>query len=85
MEKTSNGYNWKHYIRPFAVISTLIFFMVVSVIDGTYINVKEPYIKILDGLLTTLVVMYFGSRGFEKISYHLNSKDINIEKTKENK
>lgn len=76
--------SWKHYVRPFAVLSTLIFFMVLAVIDGKYINVKEPYLKILDGLLTTLVLMYFGSRGFEKISYHIGNKNINMEKTKEN-
>ncbi len=56
-------------VRPLTLIYLLLMFSVVAILDSVdpmEFDVKESYIKLLDGLLITVIIAYFGSRGFEK-------------------
>lgn len=54
-------------VRPISYAWVVILFSVVMIGDNAFgINVKEAYIPVLETLLTTMTVAYFGSRGVEK-------------------
>ncbi len=56
-------------VRPLTLIYLLLAFSVVMILDSVdpmLFDVKESYIKLLDGVLITVIIAYFGSRGFEK-------------------
>ncbi len=58
------------YVRPGALLSTLLLFMILMIIDGNIgeFSIKEHYLTILETLLTTMVVFYYSSRGIEKVA-----------------
>lgn len=54
--------------RPIGFLSTLGFLFVVIILDSCNIkfDVKQGYIDLLEYLLITIVIAYYGSRGLEK-------------------
>ena len=60
--------NWKQFIRPVGFVVTLGIFFLLMFIDGNVGNftVREAYLPILETVLVTIVVAFFGSRGVEK-------------------
>lgn len=57
--------------RPMALVSLLAFLYVIILSDSIDVfkfEVKTDYIDMLQILLTTVVVAYFGSRGYEKVT-----------------
>lgn len=69
-EADSNTDSWlSKNVRPLTLVYLLLMFSVVVVLDSVdpmAFDVKDSYIKLLDGLLITVIIAYFGSRGFEK-------------------
>jgi hypothetical protein len=56
-------------VRPLTLVYLLLVFSGLAVmdsIDPVDFEVKDVYIKLLDGALITVIIAYFGSRGFEK-------------------
>ena len=62
--------------RPLTMLSLLGFTFIIIIFDSLEIkfNVKESYITLLETLLITVVVAYFGSRGVEKYQTIRKSK-----------
>ena len=54
--------------RPIVMLSLLGFLFIIVICDSANIvfDVKESYITLMESLLITVVVAYFGSRGVEK-------------------
>lgn len=56
-------------VRPYSLVYMLMFMTVIIISDSVeYLGfeVKESYIGLIETLLVTMVVAYFGSRGLEK-------------------
>jgi len=63
--------------RPIVMLSLLGFLFIIVICDSANItfDVKESYITLMESLLITVVVAYFGSRGVEKFkSMHESNK-----------
>jgi hypothetical protein len=63
--------------RPLVMLSLLGFFFIMTILDSLEIkfNVKDSYIGLMESLLITTIVAYFGSRGVEKFkSIHESKK-----------
>lgn len=63
--------------RPLVMVSLLGFLFVIIICDSMNIKfeVKESYVTLLESLLITVVVAYYGSRGVEKFkTIHENTK-----------
>lgn len=54
--------------RPLGFLSLLAFFFIIVILDAMDIpfHVSEPYIKLLEALLLTITIAYFGGRSIEK-------------------
>lgn len=54
--------------RPLVMLSLLAFLFIIMILDSMNItfDVKPAYINLMESLLITVVVAYFGSRGVEK-------------------
>ena len=64
-------------VRPISFMFVLFLFAVVVLFDGnigSYFIVNDAYIPVIENLLLTMVVAYFGSRGFEKVTKHIKNK-----------
>ena len=63
-------------VRPVSYSAVLILFGAVVISDGNIGNfsVNSAYIPVLETLLTTMTIAYFGSRGMEKVSKHIKDK-----------
>ena len=58
-------------VRPASLLYLLIFMTVIILADsitGLGFNVKASYVSLIETLLVTVFVAYFGSRGIEKVS-----------------
>ncbi|CAA6806796.1 MAG: Unknown protein [uncultured Sulfurovum sp.] len=57
-------------VRPSIVIWSYVLITIIILFDGNIsdFTVKESYIPILETIVTTVTIAYFGSRGFEKIT-----------------
>ena len=54
-------------VRPLSFAWVIVLFSVIIVGDSNFgFNVKEAYIPVMETLLTTMTIAYFGSRGVEK-------------------
>lgn len=55
-------------VRPLSYLFVLFLFAVMVLFDGNvgHIAIKEAYIPVIETLLTTMTIAYFGSRGVEK-------------------
>jgi hypothetical protein len=63
-------------VRPFSLIYMFVLFTIVILFDGNIgeFTIKEAYIPIIESLLVTMVIAYFGSRGIEKVSRYKNER-----------
>ena len=58
-------------VRPISFVWVIILFTVVMIGDTNWgFVVKDAYIPVLETLLTTMTIAYFGSRGVEKSIKH---------------
>jgi len=57
-------------IRPLSLTYMFIFFTAIVLFDGNIgdFHIRESYIPIIETLLVTMVIAYFGSRGVEKVA-----------------
>ena len=58
-------------VRPASLLYLLVFMTIIILadsIDGLGFDVKASYIDLIETLLVTVFVAYFGSRGIEKVS-----------------
>lgn len=66
--------------RPIVMLSLLAFLFVIIIFDSAIkegFDVKPAYINLMESLLITVVVAYFGSRGVEKFkSMHESTKVV---------
>lgn len=61
---------WAKKVRPLSLIYLLGFMSVIILTDSTEwfsFDVKESYVNLIETLLVTVFVAYFGSRGIEKV------------------
>jgi len=67
-------------VRPGIVIWSFILLSIAMLFDGNSIygftlTIKEAYIPILETIVVTVVIAYFGSRGVEKTAKHIRNKE----------
>lgn len=57
-------------VRPLSFIYVLVLFSFIIFADGNIgeFKINEAYIPVIEGLLLTMVIAYFGSRGAEKVT-----------------
>lgn len=73
--KSDNEHMVTRLVRPLSFSWVIVLFTVVIIGDSNWgFSVKDAYIPVLETLLTTMVIAYFGSRGVEKISTVLKGK-----------
>lgn len=56
-------------VRPYSLVYMLLFMSVIiftDSVEGLGFEVKQAYIDLIEALLVTMVIAYFGSRGIEK-------------------
>ena len=61
-------------VRPISFMFVLFLFAVIVLGDGNFGSsffINPAYIPVIESLLVTMVVAYFGSRGAEKITKHI--------------
>lgn len=67
--QSDNEHLLTRLVRPLSFAWVVILFSVVVIGDNAWgINVKDAYIPVLETLLTTMTVAYFGARTFDKHS-----------------
>ena len=68
--KSDNEHTITRLVRPISFVFVLSIFSIVIFTDGNIgqFQINPAYIPVIEGLLYTMVVAYFGSRGAEKIS-----------------
>ena len=68
--KSDNEHITTRLVRPFIVIWSFVLLSIVMIFDGNFygFEVKEAYLPILETIVTTVIIAYFGSRGVEKTS-----------------
>ena len=73
--KSDNEHLVTRLVRPFSFAWVIALFTVVIIGDTNWgFSVKDAYIPVLETLLTTMVIAYFGGRSFEKISTVVKGK-----------
>ncbi len=68
--QSDNEHAVTRLVRPIAFIYVLFMFTVIALFDGNIggFAINPQYIPVFEGLLYTMVVAYFGSRGIEKVT-----------------
>lgn len=67
--KSDNEHVITRLVRPLTYTWVIVLFTSIILGDGNWgFNVKPAYIPVIETLLTTMTIAYFGSRGAEKIS-----------------
>ena len=64
-------------VRPYSLVYMLLFMSVIIITDSIQnisFEVKQAYIDLIEALLVTMVIAYFGSRGLEKWTALRNRK-----------
>jgi cation transport ATPase len=73
--KSDNEHLITRLVRPLSFAWVIVLFSVVIMGDSNWgFSVKDTYIPVLETLLVTMVISYFGSRGFEKVSSIVKGK-----------
>ena len=73
--KSDNEHMVTRLVRPLAFSWVIVLFTVVIIGDSNWgFSVKDAYIPVLETLLTTMVIAYFGGRSFEKVSSIVKGK-----------
>ena len=73
--KSDNEHSITRLGRPLAFISVLVVFYIIAFADGNIgeFVINEKYIPVFEGLLYTMTIAYFGSRGAEKVTKSIKS------------
>lgn len=67
--QSDNEYMVTRLVRPLSFAWVIVLFSVIIIGDSNFgFSVKDAYIPVLETLLVTMVVAYFGSRGAEKVT-----------------
>ena len=70
--KSDNEHLMTRLIRPLSYAWVLFMFTVIMVGDGNWgFTIKEVYIPVIESLMVTMTIAYFGSRGIEKTTKFL--------------
>ena len=74
--QSDNEHAVTRLVRPISFVFVLTIFSIVIFTDGNIgqFQINPAYIPVIEGLLYTMVVAYFGSRGSEKIAKTIKSK-----------
>ena len=74
--KSDNDHSVTRLVRPLAFVSVLAVFYIMAFADGNVgeFNLNEKYIPVIEGLLYTMTIAYFGSRGAEKVTKMVKGK-----------
>ncbi len=73
--KSDNEHLITRLVRPLSFAWVIALFSVIIIGDSNLgFSVKDAYIPVLETLLVTMVISYFGSRGFEKVSTIVKGK-----------
>jgi len=69
---SDNEHSITRLVRPVSYSAVLVLFGAVVLTDGNIgeFSIKQSYIPVLETLLSTMTVAYFGSRGVEKTMKH---------------
>jgi uncharacterized membrane protein (DUF106 family) len=61
-------------VRPISYIFILVLFALMVLFDGNLgdMHIQEAYIPVIETLLVTMTIAYFGSRGAEKVTKFIN-------------
>ena len=75
--KSDNEHAVTRLVRPISYGAMLVLFVIIVGFDGNVgeFKVNKEYIPVLQGLLTTMTIAYFGSRGLEKITKNMKKQD----------
>ena len=70
-------FSFKSIVRPGSVVVMLAFFIFVVLSDGNIpnFNIKEGYYPMIETIVTTVVVAFFGMRGIEKTAREWQRND----------
>lgn len=68
--QSDNEHTITRLVRPLSFVAVLAVFFAVIFMDGNIgqFQINPAYVPVIEGLLYTMVVAYFGSRGSEKIA-----------------
>ena len=63
-------------VRPFSFVLVLVLFCIMALGDGNFgnLSIKPAYIPVIETLLSTMTIAYFGSRGIEKSIKHFKGE-----------
>lgn len=73
---SDNEHTVTRLVRPISYSAVLVLFGAVVLTDGNIgqFTIRDGYITVLETLLSTMTVAYFGSRGLEKTMKHFKGK-----------
>lgn len=73
---SDNEHTITRLVRPLSYVFVLSLFAFVVLLDGNAggFKINPQYIPVIEGLLVTMTIAYFGSRGAEKITSNRNIK-----------
>jgi len=68
--KSDNEHTFTRLVRPISFSFVLFLFACIVLFDGNIgtFSINPAYIPVIEGLLYTMVIAYFGSRGAEKLT-----------------
>jgi len=67
-------------VRPMTVLWSYLLFTLVLLFDGNIgeFHINQAYIPMLETILVTVTIAYFGSRGIEKVTKTVKDSDIEL-------
>jgi len=79
--KSDNEHGITRLVRPVSYGFVLILFAGLVLFDGNIggFVINKAYIPVIQGLLYTMTIAYFGSRGIEKVAKSINKKKENTQ------
>ncbi len=74
--KSDNENFLTRLVRPLSFSAVLVLFFIIVLFDGNVgeFTINAAYIPVIEGLLYTMVIAYFGSRGMEKTVKTIKNK-----------
>ncbi len=74
--QSDNEHTVTRLVRPISFAFILLLFALVVLFDGNIgeFSINPAYIPVIEGLLYTMVIAYFGSRGAEKLTKSIKGK-----------
>ena len=74
--KSDNEHSITRLVRPVAYAWVIVLFTAVMIADGNIgeFQINEAYIPVIQAILMTMTIAYFGSRGIEKITKTIKEK-----------